>query len=609
MSQFENYKFRASSIAKLMVNPKKANEVLSETTKTFLNELYEDTIFGESPEVNTIEMQKGNIVENDAIALLRKVRQKFYQKHPELEELSNDYITGHPDIIDIGEEKIIDIKCPFRVRTWFRYTENDAIKNYYWQLLSYMWLTNYKKAEIAVCAVETPEHLIFEDLKTLGSYYKEQLLSPEEYQDWERKAYNLHNFNAINENDRIKFYNVKYNETDIDRLISRIKAAREYLIQLESSESLSLAIQKTATESFLSLTSSTNSNLSMTDQIISKYREFGIELKFDEKIVGASVSQYRFTPLKKGVKIEKAQRYNADIQALLKSDSVLIETPIPKTGQIGIQIPNEVRTTISMPEANAEKNLVLSIGQSIDGQDYKLDLATAPHLLIAGATGSGKSVLLKTIISQLESKNQDFIILDPKREFEFSVKDHTDIFNELKIAKQLIQERTKTQDKSKFNPHVIILDEMETLLADNRKIDYEIDLEKYPPYLTLEGISAKGKFTSKQVKNPAYEEQLKIQKNQPKLGEICRELIEYIVRLGRSEKVHLICATQNPTVKNISSSIKANCPTRISLRVASTINSQVILDNAGGEKLLGNGDMLLMSPFESNLIRLQGYYI
>jgi len=606
MSKFANYKFRASSIDRIMATPKKAGEVLSEGAKTYLHEIYEDSIFGEAPEVSTIEMQKGNEMEPEAIALLRKARQKFYQKHPATEELKNDYITGHPDIVDMNDQKIIDIKCPFRVRTWFRYTEKDALKNYYWQILSYLWLTGYKQGEIAVCAMPTPQHLILRDAQKQGYFHKEDELTPEKYEEEDQKLHNLHNFAVIGEKDRIKFFEVDYSQGDVDKMISKITSAREYLQQLEASESLSLAVQKSATQSFVA---NLGSNLSEIDKIISKYKEFGIELKFDEKVQGASVSQYRFTPLKAGVKIEKAKAYNADIQAVLKSDSVLIETPIPKTGQIGIQIPNEVRATINLPKVEkVEQDLVFSIGQSIDGQDYKLDLATAPHLLVAGATGSGKSVLLKTIISQLESKKQKFVILDPKREFEFSKKDHTDIFNELKLAKKLIQDRTKFADKSTLEPFVLILDEMETLLADNHKIDYEIDLERYPQFLTKTNITAKGSVSMKQVKNPAYEEQLKIQKSQPKLGDACRDLIEYIVRLGRSEKVHLICATQNPTVSNISSTIKANCPTRICLRVSSQVNSQVILDTQGGEKLLGNGDILLMSPKENGLIRLQGYF-
>lgn len=609
MSKFASYKFRASQIHRLMANAK-GSEVLSVGAKTYLHEIYEDSIFGESPEVATIEIQKGNEVENDAIALLRKIRQKFYKKHPEDDELSNEYITGHLDIVDLEDEMVIDIKCPFRVRTWFRYTEKDALDKYYWQLLSYLWLTGYKKGEIAVCAMPTPDHLILKDLQKQGFFYREGELSQEKYEEEEQKHYNLHNFSVIEEKDRIKFYRVEFNQEDVDRMISKIEAGRQYLMQLEASESLSLAVQKSASESYLTTTSAVNSNLSITDRLVTKYREFGIELKYDEGIVGASVTQFRFTPLKKGVKIEKAKAYNADIQAVLKSDSVIIETPIPKTGQIGIQIPNEVRTVVKREKIDSTNNLVLSIGQAIDGSDYQLDLATAPHLLVAGATGSGKSVLLKTIIDQLHSKHHTYAILDPKREFgSKAISDHVKIHTLLLESQREIQARMSISDKSKLAPHIIILDEMETLLSDSQKLDYQVDEEKYPPFIQKINELKDGTIKGIQVKNPAYEEQLKIQRAQPKLGDACRELIEYIVRLGRSEKVHLICATQNPTVQNISSSIKANCPTRICLRVASEVNSRVILDTNGGEKLLGNGDMLLMSPKENGLTRLQGYFI
>lgn len=602
---FSNYKFRASSIHRLMANGK-SGEVLSAGAKTYLHEIYEDSIFGEGPEVTTSPIQKGKLMEKEAIALLRKIRQKFYQKHPEEQKLENDYIEGHPDIIDFAGGSVIDIKCPFHVRTWFRYTEKDALSNYYWQLLSYLWLTGYKTGEIAVCAVPTPDHLIFEDARKQGLLYRQDSLTPEEYALEEEKLENLHNFSAIAEKDRIKFFRVTYNQDDVDRMISKITSAREYLIQLEASESLALAVQKSSDSSFVS---SGLADLPTVDKIISKYKEFGIELRFDQEINGASVTQYRFTPLKKGVKIEKAKIYNADIQAVLESDSVLIETPIPRTGQIGIQIPNEVRKVITRDVIDPTRNLLLSIGQSIDGSDYQLDLATAPHLLVAGATGSGKSVLLKSVIQQLQSKHQAYCILDPKSEFENSLKDHGEIHQMLKECVETIQERTKIREKSTLHPLVIILDEMETLLADSSKLPYEIDPERYPKLLHTVNINAKGGMSTKSVKNPEYEQQLTIQRSQPKLGEACRDLIEYIVRLGRSEKVHLICATQNPTVSNVSSTIKANCPTRICLRVSSEVNSRVILDTNGGEKLLGTGDMLLMSPKENGLIRLQSYFI
>lgn len=593
-----------------MGTPKKAGEVLTETAQTYLSEKFEDIIFGEPPDLYTMEIQKGKECENEAISLIRKVTQKFYTKFDENIELSNEFAKGHPDIAEVATGELIEVKCPFRVRTWFRYTETKAFKAYVWQVKCYLWMLGLTKGKLAICAIPTPLNLILEDMKAHGSYNKSQTLTEAQYQEWEERFHNYHNFEAIPEMDRVKFYDVVLTQDDIDQMKSKVISAREHLQKIESSDSLAHAITRPKEVSFITTGISAISDLSDTDRIISKYKEFGIELKFDEKIQGASVSQYRFTPLRQGIKIEKAKAYNSDIMAVLKSDSVIIETPIPKTGQIGIQIPNETRTVITLPKVEKPvSDLVLSIGQTIGGQDYKLDLATAPHLLVAGATGSGKSVLLKTIISQLQDKKIGFEILDPKSEFENSIKDHTRIYGVLTEIKQAIIKNTKITDKSKISPFVIILDEMETLLADTQKVPYPIDLAKYPVFITKYKTLANGGFTSKEIKNPAYLEELRTQRFQPKLGEACAGLIEYIVRLGRSEKIHLICATQNPTVKNVSSTIKANCPTRICLRVSTQVNSQVILDEPGGEKLLGNGDMLLMSPKETGLTRLQSYYL
>jgi hypothetical protein len=178
------------------------------------------------------------------------------------------------------------------------------------------------------------------------------------------------------------------------------------------------------------------------------------------------------------------------------------------------------------------------------------------------------------------------------------------IYTSLSEAKKILEERQKDKDKCNFLPYTYILDEMELAMSDNTKLYYEIT---ELPFIDKMEQLANGKVKIKQVKNPKYAIQLAKQKAQPTYGQAITDLVEFIVRVGRSEKIHFVGATQNPTVNNLSSSIKANCPTRICLRVASEVNSRVILDQSGGEKLLGNGDMLLMSPTENGLIRLQGY--
>lgn len=606
MKDFSEYKFRASSIARIMPAAK-GNQVLSEGAKTFLQEIYADSIFGETPDVETVATKKGKAMENDAIRLLSKVDGKFYDKHDENVTLENDYVCGHPDIDDKDEETIIDIKVPFYVRKWFGYTHKQAVKNYKYQMQAYMWLRDYKTSVIAVCAMQTPDDLIFDDARKMGMYRKAEELPEEKYQEWEQKLMNLHNISVIPETDRIKKFIVERDDVLIDSMKSKIKAAREELIKMAEADNLSSAVQRTADVSFVN-TIANKDKMTAVERIMSKYNEFGIELRHDETIHGASIDQMRFTPLKQGIKIDKAAKYNPDIQAVLESNSVIIETPIPNTGQIGIYTARKDRQPVYLPETDTTSNLVVSVGQAIDGEDYQLDIAGAPHILIGGTTGSGKSVLMNGIVEQLREKGIDYSILDPKNEFEHSHTEPEEILTVLEEAVNTINSR-KDDRGTDHPPLVLILDEMETLLSQNEQREYEIDTDKYPMFITSERELASGKMSSKQIKNPAYEEELRKRRKQPKVGDACRSAIEFITRMGRSEKVHMICATQNPTVKNVSSSIKANCSTRICLRVASNINSRVILDADGGESLLGKGDMLVLDPRVQGLQRLQGYLI
>ena len=598
IQKIKDYRFRPSGIKAIMVDAKPQSEVLSVGAKTFLNNIFLDMLFGEEPSVSTPQMEKGTVCEQDGIKLYRAKTQAFHTKN--LEKKSNDHIAGTCDLI--LKDKIVDIKCSFTNRTWFKMTEKEAMSEYQWQLVSYCWLWDKPLAQIAYCGVKTPDYLLEEEVKKAVKTSRINPDNHEEYNKIEEAVYNQHTFERVPSENRIKLYDFEVTQDMINKLKSKCESAKEYLLKLAEAE-IDKAIIKT-NQSFV--TTENGASLPIVDQLISKYKEFGIELAFDQIIQGASVDQYRFTPLRAGIKIEKAKSFNADIQALLKSDSVLIETPIVRTSQIGIQVPRENRQTVILPKI-AHKDLNLSFGQTITGEDYVLDLAQAPHLLVAGSTGSGKSVFLQSLISQLEnSKSAEYTILDPKREFKNSFKDIPEICEYLENIKAEILVRQKIEDKTKLKPKVIIIDELEVLLNNTIKKHYEITAE---PIMQVWNMNAKGSITSKKLKNPEYAKQLTIQKAQPKYGELCRSLIQFITSIGRSEKVHLVLATQNPTVKNLDSSIKANCPTRVCFRVATQVNSQVILDTVGGEKLLGKGDMLVITPQESSPIRLQGYLV
>jgi len=605
MSKFQNYKFRASQISKIMVTAK-GGEVLSVGAKTYLNEIYEDSIFGEAPEVDTIEMQKGNLLESDAIRLLSKARNNFYQKHPEDKKLENEYIQGHPDILDVSDQEVIDIKIPFRVRKWFRYTEKDALDNYYWQLLSYMWMAGYQKATIAVCAMPTPDDLIQRDAQKEGFSYKANELSPEKFEEEYQKFLNLHNFAVIQEKDRIKFFNVPYNQEDIDRIISKVESAREYLMQLESSESLSLAVQKSATQSFVS---TLGTGLSEIDKIISKYKEFGIELSFVEKIEGASIIQYRFQPIKKGVKIEKASYYSKDIQALFESDNIRILTPIAGTGLIGIEFVKDKKDVLKLETVPKLEGAKFSIGRTVENKDYIIDFneSTTPHMIVAGTTGSGKTVFLNSMLNQLEAntdpKKLKTIIIDPKNEFSdrkfkngFAIERISEIESLLDNIINNMDHRYGRVIEDEFEIYeedkiLIVVEELADLLGHKEKKEVSVKTESKDKIVNGVVIEM-DKFSIKQIP----------------LSEVIQNQIQRIAQKGRAAGIHLVICTQNPLSKEIGSTLKANLPVSVSFRVKTETNSKVVLDFAGAEKLTGNGDGLIIDSKQKEPLRFQSYY-
>jgi nucleoside-triphosphatase THEP1 len=611
---FSKYKFRASELKSLMTEPKTKDEVLSVGAKTYLNEIYEDLIFGESPEVSTIEMQKGNAMEKDAIGLLRKISQKFYSKHPDDQKLENDFIEGHPDIKDDIDKEVIDIKCPFHVRTWFRYTEKQALDNYYWQILSYLWLTGYKKGKIAVCAMPTPEHLILQDAKKQSYFWRQDELGEEKFAEEEQKLYNLHNFGVIAEKDRIKLFDVWYNQDDVDRIISKVQAGREYLMQLASSEKLSLAIQKPKLLSFVD--SELGATLEIESKVISKYREFGIELSFVEKIDSPSVIQYRFKPLSKGTKIEKAGRYSKDIQALFKSDDIRILTPIFGTDLIGIEFVKKQKDLLKIETSPKLEGVQFSIGRTVENKDYIIDFtdSVSPHLLVAGTTGSGKTVFLNSILTQLEANSGEdelkTIIIDPKNEFGkrkfrngYAVESihtieetlHNLVLNmEIRYGKEIDLEDEQYQFYRQIEEKqiVVVIEELADLLGQKDKKEL------------VEKVGSKDKMVNGRVETL---DQFKV--TQLQMSELIQTYIQRLAQKGRAAGIHLVICTQNPLSKEIGSTLKANLPVSICFRVKTETNSKVVLDFAGAEKLTGNGDGLILDSNQKEPLRFQSYFI
>jgi DNA segregation ATPase FtsK/SpoIIIE, S-DNA-T family len=350
-------------------------------------------------------------------------------------------------------------------------------------------------------------------------------------------------------------------------------------------------------------------------EIIEKtLKDFGIEVERGGIVTGPSVTQYSFRPAV-GVKISKIMALQNDLALALAAHPIRIEAPIPGKSLIGIEVPNKVSSTVRMRGIfesgifkRRESNLTITLGEDVNGNYILGDLAKMPHLLIAGATGTGKSVCINSIITALLYQNSPselrFIMVDPKR-VELSlyngiphlltgvVVENGKVISSLKWAVSEMERRYRLlQDMGARD----ILSYKEKLKI-NRKIRYtdpetneikEKDAEKMPYIvIIIDELADLMGSHGKEVE-----------------GAVVR-----IAQMARAVGIHLIISTQRPSVEVITGLIKANITTRIAFQVATQIDSRTILDMAGAEKLLGNGDMLYLSAASPKPKRIQGVLV
>lgn len=341
-------------------------------------------------------------------------------------------------------------------------------------------------------------------------------------------------------------------------------------------------------------------------------QNFGINVEMDEISIGPSITRYALKPAE-GVKLSRILGLQNDLALALAAHPIRIEAPIPGKSLVGIEIPNSTKTTVGLGPLvasnefqNSDKPLLMSLGKGTSGLSFYANLARSPHLLIAGTTGSGKSITIHALITSLlyrnSPDNMKFIMVDPKRV-------------ELTLYNKI--------------PHLltpVITDAKKTILALKwaaKEMDrrYEI-LQSH----SLQNISSYHKNVLepelKKAKSSKSPEDKKIE-TMPyivivvdELADIMqaypRELESAIVRLAQMSRavgIHLILSTQRPSVNVITGLIKANIPSRIALQVASQIDSRTILDMPGAEKLLGAGDMLYLSGEMSQPQRIQSAFI
>ena len=322
-------------------------------------------------------------------------------------------------------------------------------------------------------------------------------------------------------------------------------------------------------------------------------KEFGVEAKVVNYEYGPTITRYEII-IPKGIKVSKVTGLSDDIAMNLAAESIRIEAPIPGKNTIGIETPNKIKEPVHF--SNIIKNKELDngelrviLGKDIVGRDKLIDIVKMPHLLIAGQTGSGKSVAVNTLISTLISKKSEnevkFIMIDPKM---VELMPYNDI------------------------PHLlvpVIIDPQQAAIALKWAVN---EMEKRYKQLMENGVrNIKGYNALSYVEKMPYiviiiDELADLMMVASKSVE---ESIARIAQKARAVGIHLVVATQRPSTDVITGMIKANLPSRISFALRSQIDSRTILDTSGAEKLLGQGDMLLLANGSSKLERIQGAYI
>lgn len=341
----------------------------------------------------------------------------------------------------------------------------------------------------------------------------------------------------------------------------------------------------------------------ISDKLIQTLKSFGVETKMLGASRGPSVTRYELQPAM-GVRINKITNLADDIALNLASAGIRIEAPIPGKSAVGIEVPNKKRAMVSLKEiissdvykqSQAKSKLSVALGKDISGAVNCADLAKMPHMLVAGTTGSGKSVTMNCmIVSLLYNASPDevkILLIDPKQ-VEFAV------YNGI--------------------PHLYV-----PVISDARKASGALtwavtEMERRYKLFSLCGVRDLASY-NKYVENHPEEELKKEPQSVIFIDELAdlmmvspKEVEDAICRLAqkaRAAGMHLVVATQRPSVDVVTGLIKANVPSRLALSVSSQVDSRTIIDTAGAEKLLGNGDMLFNPLGVNKPIRIQGAFV
>lgn len=341
-------------------------------------------------------------------------------------------------------------------------------------------------------------------------------------------------------------------------------------------------------------------------------QNFGIDVEMDEITIGPTVARYALKPAE-GVRLSKIVSLQDNLALALAAPTIRVEAPIPGKSLVGIEVPNSSKTTVGLGSLLSSKDyvespkpLLTAIGKNVSGDAVFYDLAKMPHLLIAGTTGSGKSVTVHAILNSLIFRNSPdllkFIMVDAKR-VELTLYNKiahllTPVITDAKktilalkwAAKEMdrrydVLEKCSVRDISSYHKNIL-----EPELKKAKGKDAEgATLPETMPYIVV-----------------VIDELADLMQAYPRELEAC---IVRLAQMSRAVGIHLILSTQRPSVNVITGLIKANIPTRIALKVGSQIDSRTIIDKAGAEKLVGQGDMLFSTQDSPEPVRIQSPYI
>lgn len=348
--------------------------------------------------------------------------------------------------------------------------------------------------------------------------------------------------------------------------------------------------------------------------IQSTLKHFGIEVEPGEVRIGPTVTQYTFRPAF-GVKLSRITTLNSDLALALAAKSIRIEAPIPGQSLIGIEVPNQSVATVRLKAVlesdewkKRHSDLMVVLGEDVAGKHVFADLAKMPHILIAGRTGSGKSVCMNTFLLSLLYQNSpedlQIILVDPKR-VSFArykgiphlktpvVVENKKVVNVLRWAAGQMDHRYKILEEARVQD-IRGYHELTEKGEKRRIVDTEtgrVTEEFFPamPYIVI-----------------MIDEMADLMATH---GKEVEQLVVRLASLSRAVGIHLILATQRPEATVITGLIKANIPARISFQLKSHIDSRTILDGSGAEKLLGNGDMLYAAADGKEMRRIQGVFV